>query len=293
MHIPFEKHIVGGALLAGVLFVAACEPAAAPSEESPVGQGNQTEAAPSTATNPAQLGHAPAPVAASGTQIERSADPLPWSLLTIMLALTTLVSVALTAWLFRWRRKLPDGQITMVPEAFIKLAEQLVQANVEQMRSASQSVADISSSFSEIQNGFSVFSSAAASKDAEIDRLRKGSDRQAYLQFVRRFVRVLRMTDADISEDRAAGRDTSALESLRGYLLEALRDCGVETFSPPKGEDYRDRTDVSEGARTVNTSEPQSDWRIARVVHQGFHLQTGHAPVVVEPAVVEIFRYTA
>ena len=180
----------------------------------------------------------------------------------------------------------------MVPEAFIKLAEQLVQANVEQMRSASQNGAEVRSHFSEIQNGFTVFSSAAASKDAEIDRLRKGSDRQAYLQFVRRFVRVLRMTDADISEDCAAGRDTSALESLRGYLLEALRDCGVETFSPPMGDDYRDRADVSEGARTVSTSEPQSDWRISRVVHQGFRLQTGNEPVVVEPAVVEIFRYS-
>jgi hypothetical protein len=218
---------------------------------------------------------------------------MPWAVVTISLAITSLISVTITAWLFRWRRKLPDGQITMVPEEFIKLAEQLVHANVQQMRSASESSAQVSSYFSEIRSGFSVFSSAAASKDAEIDRLRKGGDRQAYLQFVRRFVRVLRMTDADISEDRAAGHDTSALESLRGYLLEALRDCGVETFSPPMGEDYRDRTDVSEGARTVSTSEPQSDWRIARVVHQGFHLQTGHAPVVVEPAVVEIFRYTA
>ena len=293
MHIPFGKLFVLAALLGGTLLVAACDPAPTPSAARTAEQGNETVVAPSTTTNPAPLGPTPALIRTSGAQDKAATESFAWSLLTITLALTTLVSVAVTAWLFRWRRKLPDGQITMVPEAFIKLAEQLVQANVEQIKSASQSAAEVRSNFSEIRSGFSVFSSAAASKDAEIERLRKGSDRQAYLQFVRRFVRVLRMTDADIFEDRTAGRDTSALESLRGYLLEALRDWGVETFSPPIGEDYRDRTDVSEVPRTTNTPEPQSDWRISRVVHEGFRLQTGHEPVIVEPAVVEIFRYTA
>jgi len=210
-----------------------------------------------------------------------------------ILATATLTSVALTVWLFRWRRRLPDGQVAVVPESLIELLEQLGHANVDQVNHARKSSADTLAQYAEIRNAFAVFSAAAANKDAEIARLQKGADKQSYLQFVRRFVRVLRTTESDIAEDGELGRDTSALQSLRNHLNEALQDCGLEAFAPKAGEDYRDRVDVTDNPRTVRTSEPQQDWKISKTIHSGFRLQSNDIPLVVERAVVEIFRYSA
>jgi len=222
----------------------------------------------------------------------KSGDALLMAVITFLSA-AVLLCGGLIVWLFRWRRQLPDGQVSILPEEIIKLAQALARANMAAVEASATGLARVKSEYAEIQRGFSVFSNAAALKDAEIERLRKGGDRQAYLQFVRRFVRVLRLADSDISEDRGLGRDTSALESLRNHLHDALQDCGIEPFSPSAGEDYRDRIDIAEGPRAVGTSDAQQDWKIAKVVHSGFQMRTADTPIVIEPAVVEIFRHSA
>lgn len=280
--------------IAFAVLVAACAPPVDRSgspkanDATAVGQPHVTHAATSVDPSVTAGSNATAGVATSAT----SQDPV-WMVIIAILATATLTSVALTVWLFRWRRRLPDGQVAVVPESLIELLEQLGHANVDQVNHARKSSADTLAQYAEIRNAFAVFSAAAANKDAEIARLQKGADKQSYLQFVRRFVRVLRTTESDIAEDGELGRDTSALQSLRNHLNEALQDCGLEAFAPKAGEDYRDRVDVTDNPRTVRTSEPQQDWKISKTIHSGFRLQSNDIPLVVERAVVEIFRYSA
>lgn len=222
--------------------------------------------------------------------MDSSGEPL-LPILAALLAVTTLLFGVLTFWLFRWRRKLPDGQVSLVPEQLLQVLNTLTEANRKSLEIGHRSTSGLASQYAEIQRGFEIFATTAASKDKEIERLRHGTDRQALAQFARRFVRVLRLIDSDIAEDRALGRDTSALESIRTHLHDALTDCGAEPFSPAPGEDYRDRPDVADGARSLQTDDAAKDWKIARTIEPGFHLRTADRPVLVERAVVEIYRY--
>jgi hypothetical protein len=213
-----------------------------------------------------------------------------WQTLAFVLAIAAAIAILLVAWLYLWRRRLPDGQISVVPEQVLTTMAELAKLNAGQVQFAQTALSSLKSDYAEIRQGFSVFSASAAEKDAQIQRLRQGSDKQVFVQFLRRFIRVARLVESDLEEDRAQGKDTSAIESLHDHLLNALSDCGVETFAPSAGEDYRTRNDVADGPRTIGTDTSEQDWKIHRTLQAGFRLQTGGDPIVVERAVVEIFR---
>lgn len=211
-----------------------------------------------------------------------------WALLSSILAIA---SVSLSAYLLFWRRKLPDGQVSVLPEVVVQAMEKLVRQNLESLKTARADRADTQEQLRQIQSSFTIFSELAGQKDAQIDRLQRGSDKQVYRQFLKRFVRVLNMVDDDISEDQAAGKDTHAIESLRSYLFEALEDSGLEEYSPPLGEDYRTAVGVADRPKAIPTNDLALDWTISSVPRCGYVMNTGQDPLIVAPAIVEIFRY--
>lgn len=218
-----------------------------------------------------------------------SQSPIIWLLVFALLVVAATTS-GTTWYLLRWRRRLPDGQQSVLPEEVLRAMDGLAQLNGEQIRNADQALNDVGKSFEEIRAGFVAFSKSASEKDEVIRRLRMGGDRQANIQLLRRFVRVARMVDEDIATDQAAGKDTSALESIRSHLEEALLDGGLTQFMPDLGQDYRTANGVSKNPQFSWGDEVERDWSIIGILQPGFQFDTGSEPFMVEPAIVEVYR---
>jgi len=142
----------------------------------------------------------------------------------------------------------------------------------------------------EVRQAFGVFSQEASKKNEEIDRLKSGGDKLATIQMARRFIRVARFAKSDIREDAAAGRDTSALESILLHLNEALADAGFESFEVERGSDYRETRSAAKGPEVTVTDDASLDWQVVDTVDEGYQIQTANGPLVVEPAIVRIYR---
>lgn len=214
-----------------------------------------------------------------------------WPTLVVILSVTSAAALSLAIWLYLWRRRLPDGQVSIVPELLLAGMGELERATADQSASLRRVVATHTHDINEIRKAFAVFATVAAQKDQEIARLKEGGDRQVYAMALRRLIRVLRLAEADIAEDLAAGKDVSALASIRRHLLGALADLGLQTFEPADGSDYRSRQDVAESPATSPTTDLALDWTIRRTVSPGFLLSTTASPLLVEKAIVEIHRF--
>jgi len=214
-----------------------------------------------------------------------------WALWAFFSSILAIASVSLSAYLLIWRRKLPDGQVSVLPEVVVQAMEKLVRHNLQSIKIAEADRTDAQEQLKQVQSSFDIFSELAAKKDAQIDRLQQGGDKQVYRQFLKRFVRVLNMVDDDISEDRAARKDTKAIENLRNYLWDALTDVGLEEYSPPLRRDYRTGVGVADRPKAIPTNDPELDWTISSVSRCGYVMNTGQDPLIVAPASVEIFRY--
>ena len=225
------------------------------------------------------------------TRTEAGSENTVWISIAIIAVVLALACTLLSAYLLYWRRRLPDGQVSVLPEQVLKAMEQLANYNVNSLKSAAENRDQAANQFSEIQKSFEIFAEIAARKDDQIERLQQGSDKQVYRNFLKRFVRVLSLVDDDIEEDRKAGKDTQALESLQRYLSDALQDSGLEEFVPPIGADYRQQNNVADKPKVLRTDDPSLDWKISSVLKRGFLMNSGHKPIMVEPAKVEIFRF--
>lgn len=184
----------------------------------------------------------------------------------------------------------PDGQQSILPEEVIKLTEHSAEMNKRQLLEARDHSNELREIMGEVRQAFGVFSQEASKKNEEIDRLKSGSDKLATIQMARRFIRVARFAKSDIREDAAAGRDTSALESILLHLNEALADAGFESFEVERGSDYRETRSAAKGPEVAITDDASLDWQVADTVDEGYQIQTANGPLVVEPAIVRIYR---
>ena len=248
-------------------------------------------AEPSLAIEPVEVTPRSSTAWSPSNRTDARSESAMWIWLAAIALALALASTLLSAYLFVWRRRLPDGQTSVVPEIVLKSMEQLASYNVSSLKAASADRDLAENRFSEIQKSFEIFADITARKDDQIERLQQGSDKQVYRNFLKRFVRVLSLVDDDIEEDRKAGKDTHALESLQRYLLDALQDSGLEEFSPSIGADYRQQNNVADRPEVLRTDDRSLDWKISSVVKPGFSMRSGHEPIMVEPAKVEIFRF--
>lgn len=214
-----------------------------------------------------------------------------WLLVAIASTLAAIASTCLSAYLLIWRRSLPDGQVSLLPEQVIDTMQQLAVSNMKHSKAAAAYQKEALSQFSDIQKGFDVLTALVAEKDKHIARLQNGGDKSVYVQFLKRFVRVLNLVDSDILEDQNNGKDVTALRSLRGYLADALLDAGLEEFSPSNGSDYRSSSGVADKPDVIETADPGQDWNISATIRPGFRIKTAEQPLVIESARVQIYRF--
>ena len=209
----------------------------------------------------------------------------------VLLLLVNLVSLLIILWLFRWRRRLPDGQLSLVPE-YLMQENDLLKEETGRLSEMSAETAKVTNLVHrEVREVFSVIASEMDKKDKEMVRLRNGAEKISYIRDMRELVRILRMVERDIVEDKNSDLYVDSLEAMKDYLIDALRFFGLIEFSPKVGEDYRERSDLAEKPKFYHTNDPANNYKICRVVNVGYCYQTGGETLIIEPAVVSIYRF--
>jgi molecular chaperone GrpE (heat shock protein) len=123
-------------------------------------------------------------------------------------------------------------------------------------------------------------------KDTELKRLREGYDAHLYRRFIARF---LRARHAIIDAKAHQRFDQQAFLQVEQLLDDALDDCGVESFAPEIGSDYRTANGVADPPAKTPTDTEDNAFKIAEVLELGYRLNSnGHREVIV-PARVRIF----
>ena len=107
------------------------------------------------------------------------------------------------------------------------------------------------------------------------------------------FFRVYRMVEEDLAFYTEEGNQqfTKLLDNLKCALKEAFLDCGLEEFSPQKGEEYKEAFGVSENTISVETKIESEDMKIAEIKSSGFKIKNDHGDEIIKPAVVAVYKY--
>jgi hypothetical protein len=197
--------------------------------------------------------------------------------LLIVLSAATLISVAITFYLYRWRRLALANTQMVVPEAFARwiwnIDKQIatlvrsIMANTRGVEkwggSAEKSIADLVDTFMTLQK-------ALDERDAEIRRLRTGYDAHIFQKFISRFIRVDQAIEDFIGMDKI---DKDGFEQIRAVLEDALDECGVERFGPKIGEDYRQADGVADNPKVVAPESRNDEFKIIEVLEPGYRLR--------------------
>lgn len=201
-----------------------------------------------------------------------------WENLSLIVATSGVFFLLLLGGYFFFRRSKPEAELFEQSALPAPLKQGMAQI-LEGINASDKQIAILN-------NAFGTLRSALDEKDTEIKRLKKGYDAHLFKQFLVRFIRVDQLI-ADFMQDENSKSD--ALDTTKQLLEDAFADCGVESFSPAIGEDYRRATGVAANPKTQHTDNPQDNYKITEVLQAGYRRETDSGFDVVYPAKVKIF----
>lgn len=207
----------------------------------------------------------------------------------IVLSLTTLVSLCITFYLYKWRKILLSQPNTLVPEKWAQTINNQGQemsrlAQAEQ--NASSELAETRKEFGNLKETIMVFQNTVTEKDKEIERLKSGYDAYIFESFLRKFIRLSRSVDKFINNSL---QENSDMQKVKELLEDALEECGLEGFTPAVGDDYRKTAGVADSPTKIATHDKDWHFKIARVIAPGYKLISGEREKVIAPATVEVY----
>ena len=204
----------------------------------------------------------------------------------VSLAILAFSSLALSFWLYRWRRTVIGGKEIVVPEDWrnnsravsqsinllIQATENLNNRFFKAETSFHEDANDLRSKISELTEMFMTLQDNLNEKDAEIKRLKKGYDTEIFRKFLNRFVRV----DQAISDYLQSNKiDLDGLQQISLVLEDALDECGAKSFSPKIGDDYTTTEGVADNPKIIRTDDSGLVGKIKEVFEPGYKLNTG------------------
>ena len=268
-------------------------PAPLGESQSREGVGEEVKPAQETTTvineNPAKE---PSPV----THTVPAVSPQLWLFISLSaMAIATLAAVAISFYLYRWRRILLSQKHLTVPEehgAWIKDLSKWIRGSTKEVASRIESIGrqsvETNQGIKDLSETFMTMQQALDEREKEIQRLKKGYDAHVYRKFVSRFIRV----DQALEESQQdGGADQTGLGQIRLLLSDSFAECGVECFQPQIGEDYREADGVAEEHQTVKTDRPEDDFKIAEILKSGYQIRSAESVEVIMEARVSIYRF--
>jgi hypothetical protein len=247
----------------------------------------------------------PAPTGVQSLATTSGGDwPYVIALIALLLALA---AVASTFILLRWRKALEGGQTSILPNQVLgdwgkvqevingqsQYLQKLGEFIQEQIRQAQSQQEGTREDVRAVMESLRLFQDELSKKDAEIERLRTGADARIFIQFLGRFLRVLKVLEEEALMLENRGQDASSLRGYADLLESALEECGVERFSPVVGDEYTTADGVADRPETTPTDDPKKHLRIAHVIRNGFLLPTDAKPVYVQKAEVCVYQHQA
>ena len=237
----------------------------------------------------------------SGTETESlvpgaTAEPshtITWLTIAIgCLSVTTLISVGMSFYLYRWRKPSLVRDATSVPEALGRKLDGFGRAlhsiedafNSETKKMQNISV-DNTAKLDAMTEIFMTLKGAVDERDNEIRRLKRGYDQEVFRRFLARFIRVHQSLRDTLNSDT---ENSEHMEVLRRLLEDAFDECGLEVFQPKLGEDFRKADGVAENPRTEIATTAEQEFRIVEIIEQGYRLSGLEQDEVLVPAKVKI-----
>ena len=201
-------------------------------------------------------------------------------------------------YLFIWRRSVNDTQTSIVPSQllteFSKIESKLLDLykGIKKFSLEILKVKDKDSqTIDKIDKYLSLLTKKTSEKDEEIKRLKEGYDAKIFKDFIGRFLRVYKMIEDDIEsfENEGNKQCVDLLGRLKSMLKEAFLDCGLEEFSPKKGQNYKEAFGVSESVICINTNLENNHMKISRVKSSGFKIRNHYGDEVIKSSIVEVY----
>lgn len=211
-----------------------------------------------------------------------------------ILSFSTLISVMISFYLYKWRRILLANPNSVVPEEWAKYLQGVgegvtrlssdIDANLtrvsQESRLNTERIENMTKTYMELQE-------VLDEKDKEIARLKDGYDAEIFRRFIGRFARVDQALENLISD--CGGSDELSL--IKRLLEDAFEECGVEKTSPNIGDDYRTVGGVSDNPKIKHTNDPSLEFQIAEIIECGYELNTGIERKSIIPSKVKIYKY--
>ena len=221
---------------------------------------------------------------------------LSMDVLGVLVGVLSLAVAFLCLLMLLWRRVRLGKTVALVPEVWgaqLSKAARVFQNDSQKLYYATEKLTRHSQTHSEkilqMEETFMTFQKALDEKDAEIKRYKEGYDQQVFVKFLRRFVRLGKHIDKLIERNQ----NDKDFKNIKLLLKDALEECGVFSFAPGIGEDYRDLGKaVADEPSFENTHDSNKDFTIARVEEEGYKLEGTAQEVIILPARVVIYRYT-
>jgi|GEM_PF-4901778 len=216
--------------------------------------------------------------------------------LTWALAISLCCSVFMTLYLLRWRLRLPNGQVSLVPDELLKIIGTQHDAFVGNTK-ALKHFADNTNEhqkithqqFAELQQAFSIFQTSLSSKDQEIERHKKGYDFYVYKKFVNKFIKfyIDLKREADAPENQHSAK---ILNDMLALYEDALSECNVAIIMPDiaKGADEQSSI-ISANRKSEFTSNSATAGKIAKVIYPAFVLKTPSGTEILREASVSVY----
>ena len=233
-------------------------------------------------------------------------DALDYNILLALLSLTTLLSISVSFWLYRWRRIAISGNEIVVPETF----SQQVQGIVVAIKNGSSELGSVvnqqSNAVNQSSNSLTLLSentkemievhmklqSTLDQKEDEINRYKEGYDAKIFHNFLLRFTIVDQSINDYIKDDSTDEVVRDVLEDIQEVMEDALAECSVESFSPEIGGDYRSAEGVADNPKKVDTDDESKHFVIAEVFDEGYRREMDDGGYkIITQAKVSVYIY--
>ena len=214
----------------------------------------------------------------------------------IVLSLTTLLSVLVSFYLYKWRKVLLTNRNMAVPEEWVKHLinlsdgiEGLMATSANQAKSFANELMSQRSSITEMTKTYMELRAAIDKKDNEIERLKKGYDAQVFKSFILRFARVQGALEESIADDEI---NLESFKMLKVLFDDAFEECGVTKIVPEIGSNYTKSADlVADNPKVTITDDPEKNFLIEEVLSPAYVLTSSEIKQVLVPAKVKINKY--
>jgi hypothetical protein len=216
-------------------------------------------------------------------------------LAVIIMAFATAVSVAISFYLYRWRRIIISDQALLVPESLISEFRSLDSSLARHQKSVTEMARVIAERITysaqtaaQVLDASTTWQRALDERDSEIRRLRAGYDTELFRRLIVRFARVKNAAEIFQAENDFGPK---SLNQINRLLDDAFDECGVERYRPEIGEDYRTAKGVADNPAQIPTDRPEAAFRIEEIISAGYRSRSGEQYAVIVPAEVSILVY--